>query len=97
MQAPAAGTPFEKKEPRGLETLQTILQPLVLRRTKSMRGKDGQPIVTLPDKVADIEYLEFSPAERDFYQAIFTRSKLKFNDYMSSCVHVAPGWRGAGA
>lgn len=73
--------PFERKEPGVLDSVQSVLQPLLLRRTKDMKGPDGQPIVDLPEKVVDVEYVEFSPPERDFYSAVYKRSKLKFDDY----------------
>jgi len=78
--------PFEKQDPKGLETLQTVLQPLVLRRTKSMKDSNGQPIVLLPSKDEVVEFVDFSDSERDFYTAVYTRSQIKFNDYVRKYV-----------
>jgi hypothetical protein len=52
-------------------------------------GADGQPLVTLPDKLATVEYLDFSPPEREFYRAIFARTKARFDGLLAACV--APG------
>ena len=58
--------PFESKDYlRALDVVQTILEPLVLRRTKDMKDSEGNPIVSLPEKVIKKEYLEMSNAERE--------------------------------
>ena len=49
-------------------------------------GRDGQPIVSLPEKTASIEYLDFTEPERDFYRAVFTRTKSRFDDFLSAYV-----------
>lgn len=64
--------------------VQGVLEPLVLRRTKNMRDINGQPIIDLPCKEVEIEYLEFSPEEQDIYDSIYTHSKTKFNYYVKS-------------
>ena len=70
-----------------LDSLQNVLQPLLLRRTKDTKGRDGKPIVELPPKHVDIEYVELSAAERDFYDAVYRRSKLRFDDYAARYAH----------
>ena len=58
--------PFESKDYlRALDVVQTIPEPLVLRRTKDMKDSEGNPIVSLPEKVITKEYLEMSAAERE--------------------------------
>jgi DNA repair protein RAD5 len=43
--------PFENKEyVRALDVVQTILEPLVLRRTKNMKDSEGTPFPPLPNK-----------------------------------------------
>ncbi|CAG8507063.1 1873_t:CDS:10 [Funneliformis mosseae] len=74
-------TPFDKKDIRALGVVQGVLEPLVLRRTKNMRDSNGQPIIDLPCKDVEIEFLEFSPEEQDIYDSIYTHSKTKFNYY----------------
>lgn len=72
-------TPFESKDfLRALDVVQTVLQPLVLRRTKDMKTPDGQPLVALPPKTMNIEKIKLSKNEREIYNLIFTRAKRTF-------------------
>ncbi|GAO45879.1 hypothetical protein G7K_0125-t1 [Saitoella complicata NRRL Y-17804] len=71
--------PFENKEwVRALDIVQSVLEPIVLRRTKDMKDADGQPIVPLPGKTIIKECLELSPAEREIYDYVFVRAKNAF-------------------
>lgn len=58
-------------------------QPLLLRRTKQTRLADGTPIVQLPPRKVHIEWLLFTPEERDFYDALRTQSKVKFDAFVA--------------
>ncbi|EON70016.1 hypothetical protein W97_09282 [Coniosporium apollinis CBS 100218] len=72
--------PFESKDfIRALDVVQTVLEPLVLRRTKDMKTPDGEALVPLPPKTIEIEEVELSQAEREVYDHIFTRAKRTFN------------------
>lgn len=72
-------TPFESKDfMRALDVVQTVLEPLVLRRTKDMKTPDGEALVPLPRKTIDIVNIELSEAEREVYDHIFTRAKRTF-------------------
>ncbi|KAF2104827.1 DNA repair protein rad5 [Rhizodiscina lignyota] len=72
--------PFESKDfIRALDVVQTVLEPLVLRRTKDMKTPDGEALVPLPPRIIEIDRLELSSAERDVYDHIFTRAKRTFN------------------
>ena len=62
------------------------LTNLILRRTKQTRDVDGQLIVQLPQKDIQLVTLEFSKAEREFYEAVFNRSKLNFEAFVASGV-----------
>ncbi|KAG0175436.1 DNA helicase rad5 [Apophysomyces sp. BC1034] len=73
--------PFEKKDVRAMKAVQTVLEPIVLRRTKDMRDANGNPMVPLPQKQVNIEYLQFSAAEKDIYDSVYSDSKTKFSDY----------------
>lgn len=73
--------PFEKQDPSALSAVQTVLEPIVLRRTKAMRDHRGQPMVPLPPKTVNIEYLSFNPHEQDIYDAIYNDSQTKFSYY----------------
>ncbi|EIE77372.1 hypothetical protein RO3G_02076 [Rhizopus delemar RA 99-880] len=79
--------PFEKKDPKALTAVQTVLEPIILRRTKNMKDSKGQPMVPLPPKRIDIEYLSFSPEEQDIYDAIYNDSKIKFS-YFCQAGHI---------
>lgn len=72
--------PFESKDfIRALDVVQTVLEPLVMRRTKDMKTPDGQALVPLPPRTIEIEELELSKQEREVYDYIFTRAKRTFN------------------
>ncbi|KAK4149130.1 DNA repair protein rad5 [Chaetomidium leptoderma] len=71
--------PFESKDyMRALDVVQTVLEPLVMRRTKDMKTPGGEPLVPLPPKRIEIVDIELSKAERDVYDYIFTRAKRTF-------------------
>ncbi|KAG6000365.1 DNA helicase rad5 [Claviceps lovelessii] len=68
--------PFEAGDfVRALDVVQTVLEPLVMRRTKDMKTPSGQPLVTLPPKQIDIVEVELSKPERDIYDYIFSKAK----------------------
>ena len=72
--------PFESKDiVRALNVVQTVLEPLVLRRTKDMKTPEGEALVPLPPRQILIEEVELSEAEREVYNFIFTRAKRTFN------------------
>ncbi|KAL4802059.1 DNA repair protein rad5 [Aspergillus unguis] len=73
-------TPFESKEfVRALSVVQTVLEPLVLRRTKTMKTPEGEPLVPLPKRTVQIEEVDLIEQEREIYNHIFTRAKQTFN------------------
>ncbi|KAH3675427.1 hypothetical protein WICMUC_002716 [Wickerhamomyces mucosus] len=60
-------TPFEqKKYKQALDVVQSILDPILLRRTKNMK-KNGKALVELPSKEVNIERIKFSPKEQNLY------------------------------
>ncbi|KAG0019575.1 DNA helicase rad5 [Podila clonocystis] len=74
--------PFESKDKdKAMKVITSVLEPLVLRRTKTTKDENGNPIVMLPERVIEIEYLQFSEQENDIYQALFKDGKTKFNHY----------------
>jgi DNA repair protein RAD5 len=73
--------PFESKDYiRALNVVQTVLEPLVLRRTKTMKTPEGEALVPLPPRTVTIEEVELSEQERDIYDLIYHRAKRAFND-----------------
>ncbi|PNS19224.1 DNA repair protein RAD5 [Sphaceloma murrayae] len=72
--------PFESKDfLRALDVVQTVLEPLVLRRTKDMRTPDGEPLVPLPPRTIEIEKVTLSKVERELYDHIFARARRTFS------------------
>ncbi|KAK3180268.1 DNA helicase rad5 [Lecanicillium sp. MT-2017a] len=69
---------------RALNVVQTVLEPLVMRRTKDMKTPDGQPLVPLPPKQIDVVEVELSKTERDVYDYIFTKAKRTFSKNMEA-------------
>ncbi|CUS09742.1 unnamed protein product [Tuber aestivum] len=68
--------PFEEKDfIRALDVVQTVLEPLVLRRTKEMKTLDGEPLIPLPKKTTEIVYIKLSKAELDVYRHIEARAR----------------------
>lgn len=77
--------PFESGDfVRALNVVQTVLEPLVMRRTKDMKTPDGEPLVPLPPKQVDVVEVELSKTERDVYDYIFNRAKRTFNKNMEA-------------
>jgi len=64
------GHPFLdfRKDPQALETLQAILVPLLLRRTKETKGPDGTPIVKLPPKEVKVTFTTFFCLVSDYLE-----------------------------
>ncbi|THV06582.1 hypothetical protein K435DRAFT_645293 [Dendrothele bispora CBS 962.96] len=71
--------PFLSHDPKAIEIVQVILESILLRREKNMRGSDGKRIVELPPKEIEVEYLEFSPMERKIYDSIYNSAKKNFD------------------
>lgn len=74
--------PFEEGDERGLKLVQTILKRVMLRRTKNSTDKEGRPILTLPPATIEVKYCDLSEPEKDFYEALFRRSKVKFDQFV---------------
>ncbi|KAK8545016.1 hypothetical protein V6N13_066330 [Hibiscus sabdariffa] len=74
--------PFEEGDERGLKLVQSILKPIMLRRTKCSTDRHGKPILVLPPADIQVIYCELTEAEKDFYEALFKRSKVKFDQFV---------------
>lgn len=71
--------PFESKGyVQAMNVVQSVMEPLVLRRTKDMRQKNGSPLVQLPPKTVTIQRIKFSKDEDALYQYVFARIKSSF-------------------
>ncbi|DAZ99009.1 TPA: hypothetical protein N0F65_011264 [Lagenidium giganteum] len=74
--------PYEQGDnASALAKLKIILSPVLLRRTKQSRDASGKNIVSLPPKYVETVSLQFSPEERAFYQAVYSKSRAEFNGY----------------
>ena len=73
---------LEGRDLRALNLLHHAIQPLLLRRTKESRLADGSPIVRLPPRTVVVERLLFTEEERDFYDALRTQSKVRFDAFV---------------
>ncbi|KAB1227332.1 putative SWI/SNF-related matrix-associated actin-dependent regulator of chromatin subfamily A member 3-like 2 [Morella rubra] len=74
--------PFEEGDERGLKLVQSILKPIMLRRTKSSTDQEGRPILVLPPADIQVIYCELTETEKDFYEALFKKSKVKFDQFV---------------
>lgn len=75
--------PYENGDPRGMRLIKAILRPLMLRRTKETKDKEGRPILVLPPTDIQIIECDQSEAEYDFYDALFRRSKVQFDQFVA--------------
>ncbi|KAG2722109.1 hypothetical protein I3760_02G114900 [Carya illinoinensis] len=75
--------PYENGDPRGMKLIKAILRPLMLRRTKETKDKEGRPILVLPPTDIQIIECKQSEAEHDFYDALFKRSKVQFDQFVA--------------
>lgn len=77
--------PFEQKKfNQTLDVVKSILQPIFLRRTKSMKLADGTPLVSLPDKEVMVEELDFSKREQLYYDFFKSRAYQSFKEGMNT-------------
>ncbi|ONK72321.1 uncharacterized protein A4U43_C04F18120 [Asparagus officinalis] len=75
--------PYEKGDEKGLRLVRGILRSLMLRRTKDTKDTNGRPILVLPPATVQIVECEQSEAERVFYDALFRKSKVKFDQLVA--------------
>ena len=61
-----------------LERVRRVLAPLILRRSKDTLNKNGEPILTLPPMEVKIVEVHLSTAEREFYNALKSKSQSIF-------------------
>jgi len=75
--------PIRNRDERGFTRLQTILQTIMLRRTKDQQI-NNQPIVSLPPRNVAMHVCDFSDQEREFYKQLWNSSKSKFDELFSN-------------
>ncbi len=57
-----------------LNRVKNILSPIMIRRTKKTRDENGELILTLPEIDSKSVSVQFSPEERQFYEALYRKS-----------------------
>lgn len=74
--------PFEEGDERGLKLVKAILRSIMLRRTKDSTDKEGRPIIVLPPADVQVVHCELTETEKDFYGALYKKSKVKFDQFV---------------
>ncbi|CAG8493904.1 3556_t:CDS:10 [Acaulospora morrowiae] len=74
---------FGSTSERAMRKIQAFLRGILLRRTKDSKI-NGKPLLQLPEKSVDMVCNEFSPDERQFYDALEKRSRVIFNRYLKA-------------
>eukprot|EP00002_Diphylleia_rotans_P007860 TRINITY_DN1753_c0_g1_i1.p1 TRINITY_DN1753_c0_g1~~TRINITY_DN1753_c0_g1_i1.p1 ORF type:complete len:1009 (-),score=189.43 TRINITY_DN1753_c0_g1_i1:1390-4266(-) len=72
--------PIRAQDVKGLTRLHSILQSILLRRTKDQKIQD-QAIVSMSPKIVKIHRYAFNQMERDFYDKLWASSRNKFDSY----------------
>ncbi|XP_072958069.1 DNA repair protein RAD16 [Typha angustifolia] len=57
-----------------------VLKSIVLRRTKKGRAAD----IALPPRIVTLRRDSLDKAEQEFYEALYTQSRIKFDSYLSA-------------
>ncbi|EGW33587.1 uncharacterized protein SPAPADRAFT_71410 [Spathaspora passalidarum NRRL Y-27907] len=77
--------PFEQRKiSQTLDVIKSILEPIFLRRTKAMKGRDGRPLVELPSKEVIIEEIKFNDQEEKLYGYFKARAFNSFAEGLKS-------------
>lgn len=78
--------PFESGKDVDVATdlLKSILDPILLRRTKNQKDADGNLLITLPSKEVVIEKVSFNKREQVIYQWLKERAVNSFNENLKS-------------
>ncbi|SMN18828.1 similar to Saccharomyces cerevisiae YLR032W RAD5 DNA helicase proposed to promote replication fork regression during postreplication repair by template switching [Maudiozyma saulgeensis] len=68
--------PFENKHfKEAFDVVNSILEPVFLRRTKLMKDVDGKPLVNLPPKEVIVERLKFNEDQDIIYKQLLNRAE----------------------
>lgn len=61
-----------------MQVLKSVLQRIMLRRTKVEKAQD----LCLPPRIIHIRYDTLDEEENDFYEALYTQSKTRFQGFV---------------
>lgn len=75
---------FQKKSPDCFNILHRLLKPIMLRRTKSSKQENGEPILSLPPFQMNEISLKLSENYRKQYNELVTATKSEFNTIYTS-------------
>ncbi|GJY97874.1 hypothetical protein Tco_0514784 [Tanacetum coccineum] len=75
--------PYENGDKRGLKFVKAILRPLMLRKTKDTKDKEGRPIIVLPQTDIQVSQSEQLEAKHDFCDASFEKSKIQVDQFVA--------------
>ncbi|KAH3900958.1 related to DNA repair protein RAD5 [Saccharomycodes ludwigii] len=76
--------PFASKDyKKALDVVFTILEPVLLRRTKNMRDSNGALLVNLPEKIVNIEKLSLTDVELAMYNSFLKLAEKSFRDALN--------------
>jgi hypothetical protein len=66
---------------QAIQKLQALFRSFTLRRSKTSK-LDGQLILQLPEKTIELAQTEFDEDQKDFYDALEKKQRLKLNKYI---------------
>ncbi|XP_066278392.1 transcription termination factor 2-like [Branchiostoma lanceolatum] len=72
----------DNKTANGKARLNTLVNSLLLRRTKGQEGRDGRPLVRLPQCNRISHVIELSGDERTVYDKFFQDTRKTFQNYL---------------
>lgn len=68
--------PFENKLfKQAFDVVNSIMEPVFLRRTKQMKDSDGQPLVSLPPKQIVVERLKLNEKQQMVYKTLLNQAE----------------------
>ncbi|KAG8913842.1 hypothetical protein FRC01_004354 [Tulasnella sp. 417] len=86
-------TYFRLESRGGLEELKRFMKPFTLRRTKSMKGEDGKPLIELPPRIFKLEEVPFDIVDhKAFYDALQGRYRVVGNMYLNEAEYKDVGY-----
>ncbi|CAD8102728.1 unnamed protein product [Paramecium sonneborni] len=74
--------PHEEGKENIFPLLNSILRPILLRRTKKSKDQNGKPIISLPNKEIHFEYIELKKDERMVYDRMEKKSQEEVVGYL---------------
>ncbi|XP_078702450.1 transcription termination factor 2-like isoform X1 [Branchiostoma floridae x Branchiostoma belcheri] len=72
----------DNKTANGKARLNTLVNSLLLRRTKGQEGRDGRPLVSLPQCIRISHVIKLSDDERAVYDKFYQDTRKTFQNYL---------------